>query len=459
VSTVAREGELASQGFWRELTLKLVAPCSVALTTLAFASTAVAAAPSIVRDIAPGSASSHPIRLAEVGGKLFFSAPGATEFRAPWVSDGTELGTVSLGQTCEDIGAPNADETPYEYTDVNGTAFFSCFYDGALWTSDGTPAGTVFVQDGLDALQEFTAMNGALFFASLDEGADAWPLWKTDGTTVELVKNGLIATDLINVGGTLFSTDGQNPLWKSDGTPAGTKLVKRWPGSALGDTFVLEQTAVGQTLFFIVDSVDRYGTELWKSDGTKAGTVLVKDIRPGPKSSHPLKLTARRGKIYFSANDGVHGRELWKSDGTRAGTVLVKDIRRGPRGSEPERITPAFGRSRIAFSAYDGFHGRELWRSNGKAAGTALVRDLLPGRDSSLPTRLTNVNGTVAFAATDGTHGRELWLTDGTARGTLLIDIHPFAGSSPQGLTNVAGTLFFSAKDGVNGRELWAITP
>ena len=34
------------------------------------------------------------------------------------------------------------------------------------------------------------------------------------------------------------------------------------------------------TLFFIADD-GADGMELWKSDGTAAGTVLVKDISPG----------------------------------------------------------------------------------------------------------------------------------------------------------------------------------
>ena len=67
--------------------------------------------------------------------------------------------------------------------------------------------------------------------------------------------------------------------------------------------------------------------ELWKSDGTEAGTVLVKDIDPDDGYySGPTALTAVGDTLFFSADDGIHGRELWKSDGTKAGTVLVKDI-------------------------------------------------------------------------------------------------------------------------------------
>ena len=84
-------------------------------------------------------------------------------------------------------------------------------------------------------------------------------------------------------------------------------------------------TNVNGTLFFTAKDVT-HGTELWRSDGTVAGTSLVKDIRSGSDSSDPGLLTNVNGTLFFTANDGTTGRELWKSDGTAAGTVLVKDI-------------------------------------------------------------------------------------------------------------------------------------
>jgi ELWxxDGT repeat protein len=94
---------------------------------------------------------------------------------------------------------------------------------------------------------------------------------------------------------------------------------------------------VGSTLFFTAsDGVN--GNELWKSDGTAAGTVLVKDIFPGLSGPSPSSLTAVGNTLFFTANDGVNGNELWKSDGTAAGTVLVKDINPGSAPTPPPNL-------------------------------------------------------------------------------------------------------------------------
>ena len=88
---------------------------------------------------------------------------------------------------------------------------------------------------------------------------------------------------------------------------------------------------MGGTLFFAADD-GANGSELWKSDGTAAGTVLVKDITPGSRrGSCPSDLTNVNGTLFFAANDGTSGRELWKSDGTAAGTVLRQGHRPGTR--------------------------------------------------------------------------------------------------------------------------------
>ncbi len=123
---------------------------------------------------------------------------------------------------------------------------------------------------------------------------------------------------LTNVNGTLYFTanDGTHgaagtALWKSDGTSAGTTLVK-----TITTTFEIEPIRelinVNGSLYFTAYS-DAGGFELWKSNGTSTGTVQVKDIAPGKGSSNPAELTNLNGVLYFAANQGVQGRELWRS--------------------------------------------------------------------------------------------------------------------------------------------------
>ena len=50
---------------------------------------------------------------------------------------------------------------------------------------------------------------------------------------------------------------------------------------------------------------------MWKTDGTEAGTSMVKDILSGSSSSGVTEFTSFNGKLYFNANDGYVGNELF----------------------------------------------------------------------------------------------------------------------------------------------------
>src|SRR5206468_1197770 len=99
---------------------------------------------SLVTDIVPGVASSHPFSLQNVNGTLYFGALDPTSSAAGvYRSDGTAAGTVFLTGGID--GGPSFDFTP-----LNASVLF--FTSGGpgntagLWKTDGTPGGTALLK-------------------------------------------------------------------------------------------------------------------------------------------------------------------------------------------------------------------------------------------------------------------------------------------------------------------------
>ena len=244
-------------------------------------------------------------------------------------------------------------------------------------------------------------------------------LWVSDGRAGEAVELDIgtaesycIVDNFTSVDDRLFFTTScyQQPLrlFVSDGTQAGTILLREVESvdPDLSEAFVGELAALGETLFFVLEDSE-LGAELWTSDGTAAGTGLVRDIRPGIDSSNPSGLVVLKGRLYFSADDGVHGRELWASNGTRRGTGMVADLRPGPESSHPSELAAVGGR--LFFSADDGVRGRELWTSKGGARTTRRLQDIQPGVLPSSPSSFAAAGSLIYFIAGTEATGLELW--------------------------------------------------
>ena len=258
-----------------------------------------------------------------------------------------------------------------------------------------------------------------------------------------------------------------------------------------------EAVEVGSTLYFMASSTAR-GEELWKSDGTLAGTQLVKDINPGVADSRPRDLLNVNGLLYFAANDGTHGIELWRSDGTEAGTVMVGEVRAGSASSYVT-VVANLGNT-VYFRAVPPFNGNferafmvegpdkpivqwgnlpltdalnvngtmylairdtsmfpstsRLYKSNGTLAGTSQFKDM-----NGAVSEFVDFNGKLAFLSLPPFgSSRELWQSDGTNAGTtIIINNTSLISAVAEGerLVNFGGQLYFTKNDGTSGHELW----
>ena len=313
--------------------------------------------------------------------------------------------------------------------------------------------------------QNFTKGVTKMYF-SANDGINMEELWVYDTVTdtTHLVKDvgngnsGLDNSKMMTIGDILyFTVNTGSQLWRSDGTEAGTYMVKLISiAPASNNTITTLFNFNGKVVFNAYDPIN--GKELWISDGTTTGTTLLKDIRAGAIGSNPDSFFICNGTLYFAANDGINGNEIWKSDGTPSGTVIFKNI----DGTSNSSISSAFIvlNNNFYFYCYSNANGYELWKSNGTDSGTQLFIDIIPGNESSN----YNLYGKATanyfiFKVQSPTIGTELWKCDGTITGTVLLkDIYTGFNSGVSDtsqFTVLNNNIYFDATTVTNGRELW----
>ncbi len=305
-----------------------------------------------------------------------------------------------------------------------------------LWQTDGTSTGTAQVyssQDGTPInVYELTDVDGTMFFNGCNYSYDCG-LWKSDGTPdgTMIVKEGtksgawLYSEGLTNVSGELFFSAYVSDsawLWKSDGTESGTVPVKE---------IRVDDGAIGANGLLYFPS----NQALWKSDGTVEGTELIRDFG----ASGISELTDVNGTVFFIAEN-----RLWKTDGTFDGTTLVKNTFNTP-------ISNVVDLTNVAGTLYFQRNG-VLWKSDGTNTGTKSV-----SLNVEVTGEIANFNGKAVFAGRTDVSGVELWQSDGTSAGTTLIADLAYGGadSSPRSLQAVGSTLYFVINQS-QGDELWS---
>lgn len=370
---------------------------------------------------------------------MFFLQGTASDIVSLWKSDGTVAGTTSV-------------ETLGTYTMCNNFSVRDtiCYFtlktatgSAYLYVSDGTNAGTnlegIFPE--VFNFHFYQASNNLYFFERTSFGIiNLRVLDLTTGTTPLIGNFGsqLFIDQLVEVGNIYYYTPvspGGASLYVSDGTSSGTVFLTN--GYTLYN--VVNPGSNIDTWFFKKDNTGI--VQLWKTNGTPGGTSIVKQL-----GSYGTLVTSTitDNKFYFLFNVSANNNHLWVTDGTVNGTTNLHSF----NGAYYFHHFTGFPEAFLYELSASG--NLELWKSNGTVAGTVLVKNL--GTLDNIDEMFFYNNRYYIIFSTTGAN-EELWTSDGTNVGTTLIQSF-FEPSYMHSFPALNDLYFFNAANPQNF-ELW----
>lgn len=269
-----------------------------------------------------GSAFNGAENLTIAGGKLFFKSQN-------------KVYSIDSNGTITDLGLNQAAGSFY----VVGSRIYLQDSDQKQWFSDGTMAGTTEFNAAWfnNAPIEF---NGELYFSGAATNNETAKLYaiKPNGTDLRLVK------DIMRVS--------------------------------------LHAVLDGKLLFTVNDR-GVTGSEWWVSDGTEAGTQIVKDAIPGSSGLNPQNVFILSDRVVFMTAEGVTSGQapyyLWSTDGTANGTKRLSTA--GVDAFLTKNISTGWqqaGSNRAIFQIHEGSSSSniaKLWITDGTPEGTKPLLD------------------------------------------------------------------------------------
>jgi ELWxxDGT repeat protein len=462
-----------------------------------------------VTDLNPGTVpwnSSHTSAFQDftrLGDRVLFTGFIVDDVQCPlWITDGLAAGTERVADLC--AGSLDRSDLSARILAVSGRIAFLSGPGRQLWRSDGTAAGTfpLGVEVADDSGNTLLGPGGILYFAACTPAGDCEP-WRSDGTragtrllrAVQAGAPGFFRFIQFVVDGdrVVFSAVGKRgpALWRTDGTPRGTRELVRLP-SPVGHLL-----AVDGALYVSASGYDSSGVWL-----VPPGRRTARRLGSFPTDRHStgVELFQAGGQLLLRVHEEDGIADLWEITAfpfqnfrnrprflaqfpgglgpiaeVGGGLVLAASADYtdpilslwflGPGMSHPQPVSGCPGGcphldsneagfgvlgGRLLFAGRDDQHGSELWETDGTGPGTRLVHDLCPGVCDGFHGGFTPALGRLLFTAGE----RDLWVTDGTAAGTLQLGRIP----SPDDRLDLAvanGRVIFNGFDDVAGSQPW----